>query len=142
MHIIRLATAMVLATAALTANAADSDVAVHDLERVTINNPDGLVEQVPAHKTRELLGQVRDLHSNLSARQVELEKSVKFEAKDVIITVIMPGGLAYAAHKKIQQKKAETELKNITTELAQLSKDILMLETVSGERSLAMLLQP
>lgn len=145
MHILRYVIAVILAFIALTANAMGTDRAVQGPERMTNNNWGGLIAQLPAHTPHELLGQVQELHSNLLARQTELQKIVvgsKFKTKDMFITIIMPGGLAYAAHKKLQQKRAESELESVTSELGQLSKDLLMLQSASGESTVAMLHQP
>ena len=145
MHLSRYVIATILACFALTANAVDTDEATQDRERMNISNWGGLVDQLPSLTPHELLDQVQELHSNLLVLEAELEKKVvgaKFKAKDMVITIIVPGGLAYAAHKKLQQKRVEKELKSVTSEITALNKDLVMLQSTIGEHTVAMLHTP
>ena len=109
---------------------------------VAIESRNGRVIQVPATTTYKLLDQVRELRSRLLARQVELGETVEettFDTADILISVILPGGLAYASYLKASHDRAQTELANVSKELNDLSKPLLMLKAESGEIAVASL---
>jgi hypothetical protein len=112
----------------------------------TIDCGNGHVARLPASAPLELLHQVRTLRNELQARQTELNEKVAENrdntTRDVIITVVMPGGLAYGAYRTIQSQKTEKELESITSDITQLEKDMLMLESVNGINRVTMLHQP
>ncbi len=144
MHKLRFVTAMILVSIAVTVNAADSEGTFRAPEEMTTSNWNGLIDQIPSHAPDKVLGEVREMHSNFLSRQAELQKIVvdsKMKPKDVAITILVPGGLAYAAHKKLKQKRAKTELKSVAIQLSELRKDMLMLQLAS-ERTVAMLYVP
>ena len=146
MHILRHAITAVLALFSLGAYAYDTDVTGKFSQMSTIDCGNGLIAKLPATAPLELLKQVRTLRSELLVRQTELNEKVvenkENTTRDVLITVVMPGGLAYGAYRTLQYQEAQEELENITSDLAQLSKDLLMLESVGGSNRVSMLHRP
>jgi len=143
MYILRYAATALLALFSLGAYAYDTDATGNFSEMSTIDCGNGLVARVPATAPGELVNQVRTLRSELMVRQNELNEKVAEDkdnaTRDVIITVVMPGGLAYAAYRTLQYQKSQEELETITSDLDQLSKDLLMLESVEGSNRVSML---
>ena len=143
MYILRYAVTAVLALFSLGAYAYDTDATGNFSEMSTIDCGNGLVARVPATAPSELMNQVRTLRSELLVRQTELNEKVAEDesntTRDVIITVVMPGGLAYGAYRTLQYQKSQEELETITGDLDQLSKDLQMLESVKGSDRVSML---
>ncbi len=146
MHILRHAITAVLALFSLGAYAYDTDVTGNFSQMLTIDCGNGLVAKLPATAPLELMKQVRTLRSELLVRQTELNEKVAEDksntTRDVIITVVMPGGLAYGAYRTLQYQKSQEELETITGDLDQLSKDLQMLESLSGGNRVSMLHRP
>ena len=55
------------------------------------------------------------------------------------ITAILPGGLVYAAVKKGQLEQAKAELSEVSEDIAELSRDLLAMQAVAGELTMAQL---
>ncbi len=146
MHILRHAITAVLALLSMGAYAYDTDATGNFSQMSTIDCGNGLVAKLPATAPLELLKQVHILRSELLVRQTELNEKVAENkdntTRDVIITVVMPGGLAYGAYRTLQYQQAQEELETITSDLVQLSKDVQMLESVSGSNRVTMLHRP
>ena len=146
MNILRHAITAVLALCSLGAYALDTDITGDVSPMSTIDCGNGLVARLPASAPLELLHQVRTLRNELQARQTELNEKVAENrdntTRDVIITVVMPGGLAYGAYRTLQSQQTEKELESITNDITQLEKDMLMLESVNGINRVTMLHQP
>ena len=141
MHMLRFFIAVSLSFAALSVHAVDANGNTLGSSWLSIDLGDGFISQVPAPATHELLDQVRELRSELLTRKSELDELVKeseFDAKDVFITIIMPGGLVYAAFRKLSHHRAETQLASVTSEVDQLGKDISMLKSASRVSTVAM----
>ena len=141
MHMLHFFIAVSLSFAALSVHAVDANGNTLGSSWLSIDLGDGFISQVPAPATHELLDQVRELRSELLTRKSELDELVKeseFDAKDVFITIIMPGGLVYAAFRKLSHHRAETQLASVTSEVDQLGKDISMLKSASHVSTVAM----
>ncbi|MCU7800512.1 MAG: hypothetical protein KZQ70_10285 [gamma proteobacterium symbiont of Lucinoma myriamae] len=64
-------------------------------------------------------------------RQHELEHLVenkKLNVGDAIVTIIIPGGLFYAGYRKQELEQAKSDLLAVTTEIMELSNDLLALQ--------------
>jgi hypothetical protein len=125
--------------------AGESDGSLYGSRWINIEHKDGLVSQLPTTTPLELLHQVRTLRNKLVARQFELDKTLEeseFDATNTLITLIMPGGLVYGAYRKLQHKQAESQLKSVTSEITQLSRDLEMLKLATSEYTVSMLYQP
>lgn len=57
----------------------------------------------------------------------------------MLIAVILPGGLLYAAVRKGNLEQAKVELAEMTEDMDELSRDLLAMQAVAGELTLAQL---
>ncbi len=108
---------------------------------LTISHDHGLISDVPAPVTQELTAKVRWLRDSLLAQKAKIIKVIEnsqFDTKDKFISILMPGGLLYASHKKLTHDKAEKELVQVDNQLDDLAIDLQMLESISGRMTLAM----
>lgn len=55
----------------------------------------------------------------------QLVESKKLNAGDVIIAIIIPGGLFYAGYRKQELEQAKNALSAVTTEISELSNDLI-----------------
>ena len=114
-------------------------------ERVYIDQGDGLIASLPNFEHADLLQRITSLrgklkhHENLCSERVE---AARFSTKDVLITIIMPGGLLYAASRKKELITAQTQLAQTTHRLHELEDDLYRLNSVSAIEALAYLGQP
>ena len=63
----------------------------------------------------------------------------RLDAKDALITAIMPGGLLYAAIEKRDLEMARHELAEIINTMHELSSDLLAMQVVGRELTVAQL---
>ena len=86
------------------------------------------------------------LHSKLQLQKEELarlEQDRKFNFKDGLITVVVPGGLLYAAAIQQRHKQTKMALDNVTIRLDELTQEIIEFRfTTSRQSLLAALRQP
>jgi len=79
----------------------------------------------------ELLAEdVEQLRYDYIRHQHELEQQVedkKLKTGDVIITIIVPGGLLYAGYRKHEFEQAKSDLSDVTSEIKELSNDLIAL---------------
>ena len=61
------------------------------------------------------------------------------DAKDVLITAILPGGLVYAAIRKANIEEARDELSEIVDDMRELSQDLVVMQSGAGGLKLAKL---
>jgi len=145
MYIPRLIIATVLILTSLNNHAGPSDGISYISKRFTIEYEDGLIVQLPTTTPAELVRQIQALRIKLLARQLELDKILaesEFDSTDALITLIVPGGMVYAAIREVMHKQASSQLENVTSELGYLSKDLEMLKLTAGENTVSMLHQP
>jgi len=80
----------------------------------------------------ELLAEdVEQLRYDYIRHQHELEQQVedkKPKTGDVIIAIIVPGVLLYAGYRKQEFEKAKSDLSDVTSEIMELSNDLLALQ--------------
>jgi len=97
---------------------------------VLLNTPDQLVIHLPEIDHEALAEQVRTLRSQLIQHKQDLVQIVadkKPDGGDVIITVIMPGGLLYAGYKTARYEQALSKLARINADIEEFSNDLLAL---------------
>jgi hypothetical protein len=83
--------------------------------------------------------QARD---EMRLKQANLEnrvKTQKFSFLDTVITVVMPGGLLYAAIVRGKQKGREKQLALVNQDIHQLSADILTFQSAASKLQVASL---
>lgn len=140
MSTIRYITAMALGLLGLQVHAGDAVNGNPDWEVIESSNR--MVVQVPAITTHHLLDRVRELRGSLLARQEALSKTVEettLDTADILISIILPGGLAYASYLKLSHDRAQDELASVSKELSDLSRPLMMLRAENGEISVASL---
>jgi hypothetical protein len=90
--------------------------------------------QLPAVEHAALIEQVEILRSQLIEDKQELVQDVadnELDGADAVITVIMPGGLLYAGYKKARYEQAKNALASVSTDIEELSTDLLSLQSSS-----------
>jgi len=61
----------------------------------------------------------------------------QLDGKDMLIAVIMPGGLLYAAVRKGNLEQAQAELARLAADMDELSRDLVVMQAVAGELTVA-----
>jgi hypothetical protein len=105
-------------------------------------NDAGFYIDLPAVNYNQLIGQIRIVLTSLTHRQEEITRYLdenQLDAKDALITAIMPGGLLYAAVRKGNLELAKAELTEITEAMAELSRDLLAMQVEARELTVAQL---
>jgi hypothetical protein len=89
-----------------------------------------------------LIALLRNYQAALAQRGKEITRYLdenQLDVTDALITVIMPGGLVYAAVRKANIEEARDELTEITESMDELSRDLLVMQAEAGELTLAKL---
>ncbi len=84
------------------------------------DNDSELVTNIPTPDTQELFLQVWQLNNSLQSKREKIAQSVedsKFSVKDGVITAVVPGGLIYAAHKKLKHNREKKKLEKVASQL-------------------------
>jgi len=105
-------------------------------------NEGGFYTALPAVNNKQLVGLIRNYQEALTQREQEITRYLdenRLDTADVLITVIMPGGLIYAAVRKANLEEARAELTEITDDMDELSRDLLAMQAGTGELTLAQL---
>jgi len=105
-------------------------------------NEGGFYTSLPAVNNKQLVGLIRNYQEALTQREQEITRYLdenRLDTADVLITVIMPGGLIYAAVRKANLEEARAELTEITDDMDELSRDLLAMQAGTGELTLAQL---
>lgn len=105
-------------------------------------NEGGFYTALPAVNNKQLVGLLRNYQEALTQREQEITRYLdenRLDTADVLITVIMPGGLIYAAVRKANLEEARAELTEITDDMDELSRDLLAMQAGAGELTLAQL---
>jgi len=105
-------------------------------------NEGGFYTSLPAVNNKQLVGLIRNYQEALTQREQEITRYLdenRLDTADVLITVIMPGGLIYAAVRKANLEEARAELTEITGDMDELSRDLLAMQAGTGELTLAQL---
>jgi len=105
-------------------------------------NEGGFYVDLPAVSYKQMTGQIRIYLAALTHRETEITKYLdenRLDAKDALITAIMPGGLLYAAIRKGDLEIARDELADIIKTMDELSNDLLAMQVVGRELTMAQL---
>lgn len=105
-------------------------------------NDGGFYTVLPAVSNNQLISLLRNHQKALTQREEEITRYLdenQLDTKDVLITVIMPGGLVYAAVRKANLEEARDELTEITEDMDELSRDLLAMLAGASELTLAKL---
>jgi hypothetical protein len=137
---ISIATMPVSALAETAANPATADS--QSPNRAPTAKDGGFYIDLPAVNSNQLIGLIRAYRASLTHREQEITQYLeenRLDAKDVLIAVILPGGLLYAAVRKGDLEQAKVELAEMTEDIDELSRDLLAMQAVAGELTLAQL---
>ncbi len=109
---------------------------------ISIDQGGGLMVILPVSGEQAFLNRLAVYHSDLKKQRAgyaDQVENTKFDVKDALITVIMPGGLLYAAAKQQQHNQAKADLLYISNQLSELKSDMHQLALKSSIQSFAML---
>jgi Tfp pilus assembly PilM family ATPase len=109
---------------------------------VTAANQAGFYITLPAVSSHELSRRIRAHRAALKQREQQLTRYLvenRLDAKDTLITIIMPGGLLYAAVRKGNLEQAKTELREITQDTDELGRDLLAMRAMADKLTVAQL---
>ena len=138
--VISIATLPLSALAETAADPATAEMQVRNLAPAA--NDGGFYIDLPAVNSKQLIGLVRAYRASLTHREQEITQYLeenRLDAKDMLIAVILPGGLLYAAVRKGKLEQAKVELAETTEDLDELSHDLLAMQAVAGELTVAQL---
>lgn len=110
-----------------------------------LDQGEGLIANIPSHEHGEMVKQVRTFRTELATRQQQAEAQVeksRFSTKDTLLTIILPGGLLYAANRKQQLGKAQEKLSQVSQQLHEVETDLKILQNLSSRDSISYLTQP
>jgi hypothetical protein len=105
-------------------------------------NDGGFYTALPAVNSNQLITLLRNYQTALVQRGKEITRYLdenQLDVTDALITVIMPGGLVYAAVRKANIEEARDELTEITESMDELARDLLVMQAEAGELTLARL---
>ena len=105
-------------------------------------NEAGFYVALPAVDTDRLIERISAQRASLTQREQEIREYLEdhqLGAKDLLITVIMPGGLIYAAVRKGNLQQAQAELDQINAAMDELSRDMVAMQAVAGDLTMAQL---
>lgn len=94
---------------------------------------------LPYVTTTEVLQYIADARSVLTKRRTALSKAEKkssFSTKDGAISLILPGGLLYAAIIKLRHTDIKKQLNNVTEQLNDLNQDLVAFRSASINNTL------
>jgi len=97
----------------------------------------GYIQHIQAKDVASLLSELGSTYRECQDYRRELSAAVEdmqIDAGDIVITVILPGGLLYLGQKKVRLMAMESDLDSIDTVLVDLETDVARL---SGGRQLA-----
>ena len=111
-------------------------------DRFVQQDSEGFCTSLPQVENITLTHHIREWRTNLLEQQQRLAERVeqlKFSALDAVITLVMPGGLLYAAVKRGNHLEKRQDLSLLTQDIEQLSGDLLTLEAISANLQIAAL---
>jgi hypothetical protein len=97
-------------------------------------NDAGFYLALPTVDTDRLIERISAQRASLTQREQELMQYL-----DVLITLIMPGGLIYAAVRKGNLQQAQAELDQLNSAMDELSRDLVAMQAVAGDLTMAQL---
>ena len=105
-------------------------------------NDAGFYVALPTVDTDRLIERISAQRASLTQREQELMQYLEdhqLGARDVLITLIMPGGLIYAAVRKGNLQQAQAELDQLNSAMDELSRDLVAMQAVAGDLTMAQL---
>jgi len=107
-----------------------------------VANAAGFYVTLPVVDSNQLIERISAQRASLAQREQEVRRYLEdhqLDARDMLITIIMPGGLLYAAARKGNLEQAQAELTEISAVLDELSRDLVAMQAVAGDLSMAQL---
>ncbi|EGV49891.1 hypothetical protein [Candidatus Endoriftia persephone] len=95
----------------------------------------GFCSSLPSVDRVELSQHILKLHNNLQHQQAELTRAEiekRFDSTDAVITIILPGGLLYAAYRKADHLKTKARLEQVSSDLNRLSVDLVAFNPIGS----------
>jgi enhancing lycopene biosynthesis protein 2 len=129
-----LAHQFILINLVLTLALASANVLATD--RFILQDSQGFCTSLPQVEKITLTHHIREWRTVLLEQQrllTERVEQLKFTTFDAVVTLVMPGGLLYAAVKQGNHLEKRQNLSLLTEDIAQLSGDLLALETTSDK---------
>ena len=103
-------------------------------------SPQGLTSNFPAVPRSELISQLSELRALLRNRKASLavaEEDGRFDAKDAVITLVMPGGLLYAAYRQQRHHRIAAQEERVNDQLEALTTDLVAFQGISTDTLVA-----
>jgi len=103
-------------------------------------NAEGFVSNFPSLSRSELIRQLRELRTGLQSRKANLsaaEEEGRFDAKDAVITLVLPGGLLYAAYRQQRHHRIAAQEQEVSRQLEELKADLVAFRDISTDIVLA-----
>ena len=110
----------------------------------TTANAGGFYIDLPAVTPDQLIERIRACRTSLTHREAEIAQYLdehRLNAKDTLITVIIPGGLIYAAIRAGDLEQAKAELAEVNDDRDALARDLLAMQAIAGDLTVAQLQQ-
>jgi len=98
-------------------------------------DPSGFILSVPSVEPLVLLTEMEALRAELEGGQLAWHHEVErreFGPLDAIITIVLPGGLVYAAGRLSWHRQAATTLAEVSDEHARLTDELLAYQEATG----------
>jgi hypothetical protein len=105
-------------------------------------NDAGFYVALPTVDADRLIERISAQRASLTQREQELMQYLEdhqLGARDVLITLVMPGGLIYAAVRKGNLQQAQAELDQLNSAMDELSRDLVAMQAVAGDLTMAQL---
>jgi len=105
-----------------------------------IEHAGGLTTNFPVLPRSALKARLAELQSRLSHQRVELsldEEESRFDAKDAVITLVMPGGLLYAAYRQQRHHQTANQVDQVSEQLDALHADLAAFRVVAADSLVA-----
>lgn len=106
---------------------------------VEVNTGSGLITNLPAVNVNGLLAEMGEVRSSLQSRKEKLARAArasKFDLKDGLITVVVPGGLLYAMAVQQRHHRAMEKLAEVTVHLDNLTEEIIEFRSATTRQRL------
>lgn len=135
---LRLALVPALMFSVQTASAQEDDNAFKNW--LEFEHSEGLTTNLPTLPRAELKAQLAELQAELGERKAELsveEEESRFDAKDAVITLVMPGGLLYAAFRQQQHHQTASQFEQVSDQLDELRSDLIAFRVIGDDSLLA-----
>jgi pyruvate/oxaloacetate carboxyltransferase len=135
---LRLVLVPALLFSAQTAMAQEADTSAESW--LEVEHAAGLTTNLPAPSKAQLKARLAELLARLRQRKAELsidEEEARFGAKDAVITLVMPGGLLYAAFRQQQHHQTASQFEQVSAQLDELRSDLVAFRVVADDSLLA-----